>query len=74
MEMSGVIALQIHGKCKTQVSYRNIVIETLPDALVPEERQVLVRFGGANVAHGSASIPLKDGVFGPERDEVIVLV
>jgi len=37
MDMSGVIALQIHGKCKAQVSFRNIVIEALPDALVPDE-------------------------------------
>jgi hypothetical protein len=38
MEMAGVIALQIHGKCKAQVSFRNIVIETLPDALVPDAK------------------------------------
>jgi len=38
MEMAGVIALQIHGKCKAQVSFRNIVIETLPDAMAPDAK------------------------------------
>lgn len=72
IDLKGLIALQIHGKCKAQISYRNITIEALPDALVPEEKDVLNRFGnpGAAVAkHG----PFKDGKFTLEKDEVIVM-
>lgn len=74
MEMTGVIALQIHGKCKAQVSFRNILIEALPDALVPDEKQVLERFGGGESTRVSALAPFKNGRFAPDTDEVIVFV
>lgn len=72
IDLKGLIALQIHGKCKAQISFRNITIEALPDAMVPEEKDVLNRFGnpGANVAKRE---PFKDGKFTLEKDEVIVL-
>lgn len=71
IDLKGLIALQIHGKCKAQISFRNITIETLPDAMVPEEKDVLNRFGdpGANVVKRE---PFKDGKFALEKDEVIV--
>jgi hypothetical protein len=52
IDLKGLIALQIHGKCKAQIAFRNITIDALPDAMVPEEKDVLNRFGnpGANVA------------------------
>lgn len=31
IEDRGVFALQIHGKCKAEISFRNLVIEALPD-------------------------------------------
>ena len=72
IDLKGLIALQIHGKCKAQISFRNITIEALPDAMVPEEKDVLNRFGnpGANVAKHE---PFKDGKFTLEQDEVIVM-
>jgi mono/diheme cytochrome c family protein/glucose/arabinose dehydrogenase len=72
IDLKGLIALQIHGKCKAQISFRNITIEALPDAMVPEEKDVLNRFGnpGAAVAQHEA---FKDGKFVLEQDEVIVM-
>ena len=72
IDLKGLIALQIHGKCKAQISFRNITIEALPDAMVPEEKDVLNRFGnpGAAVAKHEA---FKDGKFALEQDEVIVM-
>jgi hypothetical protein len=32
IDPAGVIALQIHGNCKAEISFRNIMIEVLPDA------------------------------------------
>jgi mono/diheme cytochrome c family protein/glucose/arabinose dehydrogenase len=45
IDQTGLIALQIHGNNKAEVSYRNITIEVLPDALVPSEPEILGRFG-----------------------------
>ncbi len=70
--LKGLIALQIHGKSKAQISFRNITIEELPDAIVPGEKDVLNRFGspGANEAKLEA---FKDGKFTLEANEVIVM-
>lgn len=72
IDLKGLIALQIHGKCKAQIAFRNITIDALPDAMVPEEKDVLNRFSnpGANVAKHEA---FKDGKFTLEKDEVIVM-
>ncbi len=45
IDLDGFIALQIHGKCKAEASYRNIVIEELAGDLVPTETEILGRFG-----------------------------
>ena len=71
IERDGLIALQIHGNNKAVVSYRNIVIETLPDDLVPEEGEILSRFGNPNSP--PVSLPaFKDGKFTLEAKETIV--
>lgn len=72
IDLKGLIALQIHGKCKAQISYRNITIEALPDAMVPEEKDVLNRFGNPGAAVAKHA-PFKDGKFALEQDEVIVM-
>ncbi|OYW75574.1 MAG: cytochrome C precursor [Verrucomicrobia bacterium 12-59-8] len=72
IDLKGLIALQIHGKCKAQISYRNITIEALPDAMVPEEKDVLNRFGNPGAAVAKHE-PFKDGKFVLEQDEVIVM-
>ncbi len=72
IDLKGLIALQIHGKCKAQISYRNITIEALPDAMVPEEKDVLNRFGNPGAAVAKHE-PFKDGKFALEQDEVIVM-
>ncbi|TDU64277.1 putative membrane-bound dehydrogenase-like protein [Prosthecobacter fusiformis] len=69
--MKGHIALQIHGKCKAEIAYRNIVIEELPDALVPGEKEVLNRFGEPDAAR-SVLAPFKDGKFEVSDQEIIV--
>ena len=72
IDLKGLIALQIHGKCKAQISFRNITIDALPDAMVPEEKDVLNRFGnpGADVVKRE---PFKDGKFALEANEVVVM-
>lgn len=71
IEKDGLIALQIHGKCKAQVSYRNITIDSLSDAIVPGEKEVLQRFGNPD-APAKPRPPFKDGRFSLEPDEVVV--
>ncbi|NDA68642.1 MAG: DUF1080 domain-containing protein, partial [Verrucomicrobia bacterium] len=41
IEDTGVIALQIHGNCKAEVSFRNISIEELSASAVPGEAEIL---------------------------------
>ncbi|MEN3941181.1 PVC-type heme-binding CxxCH protein [Prosthecobacter sp. SYSU 5D2] len=70
--MKGHIALQIHGKCKAEIAFRNIVIEELPDAIVPGEKEVLNRFGDPDAAR-AAPAAFKDGQFEVSDQEIIVL-
>lgn len=70
--MKGNIALQIHGKCKAEIAFRNIVIEELPDALVPGPKEIMNRFGDAE-AGKTAMVPFKEGRFEVSPKEVIVL-
>jgi glucose/arabinose dehydrogenase/mono/diheme cytochrome c family protein len=58
--LTGKIGLQIHGGCKAVISFRNITIETLPDDIVPDQGQILGRFGNAEMAAGKPA-PLSDG-------------
>ena len=70
--MKGHIALQIHGKCKAEIAFRNIVMEELPDALVPGPKEIMNRFGDAD-APTTALAPFKDGKFEVSANEVIVM-
>lgn len=72
IETDGVIALQIHGNNKAQVSYRNIHIEELPDSEVPPEGEALSRFG-----NGQPELPkaaFAGGQFHLSTNEVVVFV
>ncbi|MBB5039446.1 PVC-type heme-binding CxxCH protein [Prosthecobacter dejongeii] len=68
----GLIALQIHGNCKAEIAFRNIVIEEMPDALVPGEKEILNRFGNPDSAQ-LPSLPFKDGKFSVAPHEILVL-
>ena len=72
IELDGFIALQIHGNCKAEISFRNISIEPLPDALVPSEPEILGRFG-----EGKPSPPLPgwiNGKFALGTNETVVFI
>ena len=53
---SGLIALQIHGNCKAEISFRNLTIEELPDSAVPPQGEILSRFGQAQPSAPPARI------------------
>lgn len=72
IDPAGVIALQIHGNCKAEIAFRNISIETLPDTLVPDEKQVLNRFGNADAAASAPPAAFKDGRFALYPNEVVI--
>jgi putative membrane-bound dehydrogenase-like protein len=69
---TGVIALQIHGNCKAEISFRNISIEELPASAVPPEAEILSRFGRAQP--GLPIGPFADGKFALGTNEVVVFV
>jgi glucose/arabinose dehydrogenase/mono/diheme cytochrome c family protein len=71
IDQDGLIALQIHGNNKAEISYRSISIEVLPDALVPSEPEILGRFGDGKP--GAAIPAWKGGQFSLTTNEVIVL-
>ncbi|HAL73120.1 MAG TPA: hypothetical protein DCP71_15250, partial [Verrucomicrobiales bacterium] len=68
----GLIALQIHGKCKAEIAFRNIVIDEMPDALVPGQKEILNRFGDPDAAQAPAQ-PFKDGKFAVQPGEILVM-
>ena len=72
IDETGVIALQIHGNCKAEISYRNISIDVLPDSAIPPEAEILSRFG---TAQPSAPVgAFVDGKFALGTNEVVVFV
>jgi len=50
IETAGLIALQIHGNCKAEISFRNLSIEELPQPAIAPESEILSRFGDAQPA------------------------
>jgi len=68
----GVIALQIHGNCKAEISFRNITIEELPKPGVPTQAEVLSRFGDGQP--GAPLPPFASGKFTLGGNEVVVFV
>jgi putative membrane-bound dehydrogenase-like protein len=70
--LDGKIALQIHGNCKAEISFRNIEIETLPAPSIPPDGVVYSRFGDGQPMVSKA--PFTDATFLPEPGEVVVLI
>ncbi len=71
VENDGLIALQIHGNCKAEISFRAITIEELAENDLPPQEEILRRFG---VAQPSTPIEaFSDGRFSPADGEVIVV-
>lgn len=72
IDAQGLIALQIHGACKAEISFRNISLEELPASAERTPAEVLRRFG-----EGQPTLPLApfpDGRFQLSSNETIVLV
>ena len=72
IETDGVLALQIHGNCKAEISFRNLSIEVLPESVVPPEAEILSRFG--NAQPGAPVGPFAEGKFAVGEQEVVVFV
>ncbi len=47
VEASGLIALQIHGGCKAEISFRDITVEEVARPAIAPEAEVMGRFGDA---------------------------
>jgi len=68
----GHIALQIHGNCKAEISFRNLHIEELNDTGIPPMEEILGRFGSLRT---QAPVPgFEEGIFRLEEDDVVVFV
>ncbi len=72
MDHSGLIALQIHGDCKAQISFRNIFIKELPEEGVPRTESIMSRFGNAQPNYPLP--PFKDGEFNLLDNEIIAMI
>ncbi len=69
----GLIGLQIHGKCKAEIRFRNITLDPLNDLPVTTREQVLARFGEVRSAWVPPA-PFKDGRFDLGKGEVVVFI
>jgi putative membrane-bound dehydrogenase-like protein len=70
--LEGHIALQIHGNCKAEISFRNLQIEELDDTGIPPIEAILSRFGTLQ-----AGVPIpgfEDGIFKLDEEDVVVFV
>ncbi len=72
LEQKGLIALQIHGQCKAEISFRNIMIQQLPEPSTPLEGKVLSRFGDGQPIE--SKLPFTNNVYVPQNDEIVVLI
>jgi putative membrane-bound dehydrogenase-like protein len=72
IEDTGLIALQIHGNCKAEISFRNLTLEQLPSPTVPTESDILGRFGAGQP--GVSVPPFPGGTFALGSNETVVLV
>ncbi|MFA6546136.1 MAG: PVC-type heme-binding CxxCH protein [Limisphaerales bacterium] len=72
IDAEGLIALQIHGNCRAEISFRNITIEELPRDLVPSEPEILSRFGDG--LPGAPLDPFPGGKFRLGTNETVVFV
>jgi mono/diheme cytochrome c family protein/glucose/arabinose dehydrogenase len=69
----GLIGLQIHGKCKAEIRFRNITLDPLTEVPVVTKGEVFNRFGKAATAW-TPPAPFKDGRFELGADEVVVFI
>lgn len=69
--LNGRIAVQIHGGCKAVISFRNLIIDALPDDLTPDQGQILERFGNPATAAVKPA-PWPEGKFLPAENETII--
>lgn len=70
--LDGLIALQIHGNCKAEISFRNIEIEALTAPSIPPDGVVYSRFGDGQPTRSKP--PFAGGQFRPDPNEVVVLI
>lgn len=68
----GLIALQIHGNCKAEIAFRDLVIETLPDDLATRS-PVIERFADVD-APVRAPTAWPDGRFVLGGNETVVFI
>ncbi len=69
----GLIGLQIHGNCKAEIRFRNVVLDPLNDLPVTTKEAVMNRFGEAKSAWVPPA-PFKDRKFELNDNEVIVFI
>lgn len=69
----GHVGLQIHGKCKAEIRFRNITLDPLNDVPVTTREQVFSRFGSVR-PDWTPPAPFKDGKFDLNDDEVVVFI
>ncbi len=69
----GMIGLQIHGKCKAEIRFRNIVLDPLNELPVTTKEAVLNRFGQPRSAW-VAPAPFKERKFDLNQDDVVVFI
>jgi len=70
----GLIALQIHGKCKAEISYRDLTIEALADDL-PTRSPIIERFADAKVEVAARPASgWSDGRFTLGTDDTLVFI
>jgi putative membrane-bound dehydrogenase-like protein len=72
IDKEGLIALQIHGNNKAEISFRNITIEELPIPSVPTGTEVLSRFGEGQP--GVPWAPFANAQFTLSENDVVVFV
>ena len=69
----GLIGLQIHGNCKAEIRFRNVVLDPLNDLPVTTKEAVLNRFGEAKPAWVPPA-PFKERKFDLNDNEVVVFI
>jgi putative membrane-bound dehydrogenase-like protein len=72
IDTEGVIALQIHGNNKAEISFRNITLEELPGPNVPTGTEVFSRFGDGQP--GVPLPPFANGKFALREKDIVVFV
>jgi mono/diheme cytochrome c family protein/glucose/arabinose dehydrogenase len=69
----GLIGLQIHGNCKAEIRFRNVVLDPLNDLPVTTKEAVLNRFGEAKSSWVPPA-PFRESKFDLNDNEVVVFI